>query len=159
KSYCAENEIVHRMVSVESHRSNGRVERVIGTIREGLAKLKDGGLEERIKKITETYNTAYHVAIKCTPLEAVADIKDSVQTENSGFGKYGDKFKIRKREKFNLGQKVRIASHENLGTDSKRIKGRFIDEGIITGIMEKDSYLVRYAGGRIAKKRHYDLKG
>ncbi|KAI5152377.1 hypothetical protein ENBRE01_2783, partial [Enteropsectra breve] len=42
---CAENEIVHRMVSVESHRSNGRVERVIGTIREGLAKLKDGNLE------------------------------------------------------------------------------------------------------------------
>ena len=41
--------IEHRLVSVESHRSNGRVERVIRTIREGLLKVEGDGLKERLE--------------------------------------------------------------------------------------------------------------
>ena len=35
---CAREKVKHTKVSVESHRSNGRVERVIGTIKKGLMK-------------------------------------------------------------------------------------------------------------------------
>jgi hypothetical protein len=68
------NEITHRKVTIESHRSNGRVERLIGTIREGLVK-NDSilGMEEKTEKIIESYNKTYHTAIKCTPNEARDD--------------------------------------------------------------------------------------
>lgn len=38
--FCFWKEIAHKKVSVESHRSNGRVERVIGTLRCGLRSIK-----------------------------------------------------------------------------------------------------------------------
>lgn len=40
KEFCGEMGINHRLVSVESHQSNGRVERIIRTIREGLKNRK-----------------------------------------------------------------------------------------------------------------------
>lgn len=39
RKFCNEMGIKHNKVWVESHRSNGKLERVIGTIREGLLKL------------------------------------------------------------------------------------------------------------------------
>lgn len=47
KDWCTERKVQHRIVSVESHRSNGRVERVIGTIREGLMKNQKGTTEKK----------------------------------------------------------------------------------------------------------------
>ncbi|WUR02940.1 integrase catalytic domain-containing protein [Vairimorpha necatrix] len=38
RELCNRLEIKHRKVSVESHRSNGRAERVIGTLRESILK-------------------------------------------------------------------------------------------------------------------------
>ncbi|KAI5176413.1 hypothetical protein PAEPH01_2290, partial [Pancytospora epiphaga] len=38
KTMCSKRNIRHTTVSVESHRSNGRIERLLGTIREGLVK-------------------------------------------------------------------------------------------------------------------------
>jgi hypothetical protein len=40
KNMLDEGNIKHRTVSVESHRSNGRVERIIRTLREGLERSK-----------------------------------------------------------------------------------------------------------------------
>ena len=47
---CDELGMRQRRVSVESHGSNGRVERVIGTIRECLVKDRNGKMAERMKK-------------------------------------------------------------------------------------------------------------
>ncbi|MGL5708822.1 MAG: hypothetical protein ACRDDF_11260 [Aeromonas sp.] len=46
RRYCMDEKILHRLVSVESHKSNGRIERLIRTIREGLAKT-GGEVNER----------------------------------------------------------------------------------------------------------------
>jgi hypothetical protein len=52
------------------HPSNGRVERVIRTLREALKRTK-GPLKTRLKEATETYNKSYHRGINTTPLEAL----------------------------------------------------------------------------------------
>ena len=47
---CIENGVAHRKASVESHKSNGRVEGLTGTIREGLAKTGNGAPKGIIAK-------------------------------------------------------------------------------------------------------------
>ena len=67
---CARKKVKHTKVSVESHRSNERVERVIGTIREGLMKSGEDKLEDKISRLVRAHNETYHSGIKCTPKEA-----------------------------------------------------------------------------------------
>ncbi|KAF9761456.1 Endogenous retrovirus group K member 25 Pol protein [Nosema granulosis] len=40
ENWCSENDIQHRNVGLEAHRTNGRIERVIRTIRETVIKQK-----------------------------------------------------------------------------------------------------------------------
>lgn len=55
--------IEHRLVGVEDYRTNGRVERVIRTIRDGVIKTGEMGLKEKIELIAERYNNIYHMGI------------------------------------------------------------------------------------------------
>jgi len=156
---CADNGIKHTRTAIESHRSNGRAERAIETIRDGMAKDKVGTIEQRIKRIVQRYNEVYHSGIRETPTEAWEDKKGIAQIENSPEGKYQMRFKKGSREIFEEGQDVRIAKRENLGNDTKDIKGRFVRQGTIVGICGGDSYMVKDGNEKITKKRHYDLKG
>ena len=65
--------IEHRKVGVESHRSNGRVERIIRTLREGMLKSKEVEFKDKVYEAIETYNLSFHVGLGCTPIEAVND--------------------------------------------------------------------------------------
>lgn len=78
KRWCANNEIIHRKISIEAHESNGRIERAIRTIREGVYKLQGqvDDIDRAVEQVIEKYNKTYHSAIKCTPQEAV-DEEDS----------------------------------------------------------------------------------
>lgn len=158
KNMCREYNINHSVVSVESHRSNGRVERVIRTLREGLAKYKEGSIENRISRLIGIYNNSFHSAIGCTPREAYEDRTGDVTIENSDQGKYKQKFKIRYREQFELGSQVRIAKHDNFKAKIKESKGRFLEVGKVIYKCRGDSYLVQKENGMICKRRHYDLK-
>lgn len=67
KELCKDLEIEHHLVSVEDHESNGRVERSIRTIRDGIFKLGTAlSVEEKLHKIIEQYNKTYHIGIKCS---------------------------------------------------------------------------------------------
>ena len=158
KKFCAKKNIMHKIVRLESHRSNGRVERLIETIRDGLCKFREGSFDSRIKYITDTYNNTYHTAIKCTPAEAWRDYTGIAMLENSENGRYCKRFAKKKRDSFEIGQKVLIAQHENIKTDIKSRKGRFKEIGTVLEKFEGDSYLVKYNDGKIKKKRHFDLK-
>ncbi|KAI5151978.1 hypothetical protein ENBRE01_2475 [Enteropsectra breve] len=150
--------IEHHKAGIEAHRSNGRVERVIRSIRDGLERMKEGTIRERVERIVEIYNNSYHAAIRCAPKEAFYDDRGEAQMENSRAGLYQKRFKMMKREKFLKGQKVRITSHENLKDKTKNEKGRFYRNGVIIDVCDNDSYLVK-EDDKIFKKNHYDLKG
>jgi hypothetical protein len=56
------------------------------------------------------------------------------------------------------GQQVRISWKGNLGSKAKEHRGRFVERGVIVNCCDGNSYLVRNNGGRLVKKRYYDLK-
>lgn len=60
--------IEHCLVGVKDHRSNGRVERVVRTIKEVLVNIQGMQLERKMELITNTYNSIHHIGIKCTPI-------------------------------------------------------------------------------------------
>lgn len=62
---------MHRKISVESHRSNGRIERSIGTLREYIAKMGTTNNQKDIGECIEAYNNTYHIYIERTPNEAL----------------------------------------------------------------------------------------
>lgn len=158
KKLCWDFGVERRLVGVEAHRSNGRVERAIRTIREGLLKARNDTLENMLNEVVRTYNRTYHSAIKSTPDEAWSDYTGIAQLENSSRGSYAKRFVMRGRGKFESGQKVRITQRENLGGRTKNIKGRFMREGEILARCGDDAYLVKEED-KIFKKCHYDLKG
>ncbi|KAF9756190.1 Transposon Tf2-9 polyprotein, partial [Nosema granulosis] len=159
RKLCAELKISHRKVSIESHRSNGRVERVIGTLREAIIKSDGEDFEQKVNKSVWRYNNSYHVGLGCTPIEALQDETGHVRIENGPEGVYSKRFIARKREKFHKGQIVRVAKKENLSGCSKYEKGRFLDQGKVLEVCDGDSYLIKLENNKIVKKRHYDLKG
>lgn len=156
--FCERLSINHRKISVESHRSNGRVERVIQTLRESILKAKEGKFEDIVKDSIRMYNNSFHVGLGCTPTEAIKDTTGQVMIENGPEGSYSSRFVARTREKFLKGQHVRVAKKENLHGCDKYSKGRFLDLGRVIECCEGDSYIVKLRNGRYVKKRHYDLK-
>ncbi|KRH93392.1 LTR retrotransposon [Pseudoloma neurophilia] len=53
-----------RSIGIKTHRSNGRVERVVRTIRDAVVKLGDDmSLNEKMEIITDKYNRTYHIGI------------------------------------------------------------------------------------------------
>ncbi|KAI5171041.1 hypothetical protein NEFER03_0443 [Nematocida sp. LUAm3] len=72
KDWCREQSIEHRIVNLESHKINRRLESVVEAIREGLAKEKKKELAVMINRIVYIYNITYHSVIGCTPMEAIA---------------------------------------------------------------------------------------
>lgn len=82
KELCHQIDIRHRKVSIESQRSNGRVESVIGTLRETILKMKEMSFDKKVHKIIEIYNNSLHLEIGCTPTETIKDNTGKVLTEN-----------------------------------------------------------------------------
>lgn len=124
KEFCESMGIVHEKIGVESYRSNGRVERIIGTIREGLVKLGEIRLEEKIKLIVDSYNKTYHIGIKYMPKKALKANYNAV-IENSKDRKYHSIFRKNNNETLSKGQEVLIRSNENI---KKENKGRFLEK-------------------------------
>ncbi|KAI5149341.1 hypothetical protein ENBRE01_0846 [Enteropsectra breve] len=158
KTFCQTNQIRHHLTSIEKHEANGRVERVIRTVRDGLAKTKNQGcLTTRLLKIQDAYNKSLHSATGMSPNDAWEDTGETLKMANSTSGKYAQQFKALKREKFEIGQRVRISKKENLKIQGKSNE-RFQDTGIILDMNGNDSYTVQDSSGRVIKRSHAHLK-
>lgn len=125
REMCSCHKIRHTTVGVESDRRNGRVERVIMTIRDGLRKSEKSEFERKVGRIQDQYNRTHQSGIGRRPLERWNDETGWVMMENSLVGKCSRKFKKGFMEKFEIGQDVRVGLRENLGKDTQRDKGRF----------------------------------
>ncbi|KAM0686624.1 hypothetical protein COBT_002152 [Conglomerata obtusa] len=131
---CVKFGIIHNKVGVEAHRSNGRVERVLSSIREANVKSQISNFNDRLLDIVEKYNHTYHSSIKCTPKEAFTNYFDiKLQERNLESGKWRKRKKNAKKyvEGYLIGDKVRLAKNENIHKDEK---GRFLEIGVINAI-------------------------
>lgn len=129
KEFMVTKGIEHRKVAPEAHESNGRIERAIRTIRDGLLKSNKDRIADKLVQVINTYNGSYHEAIKRTPLEAIVGNDEDLLIENSKYGKYASKFRKGKIVQFKLGQEVLICKKENLGNKTKETRGRFNEKG------------------------------
>ncbi|KAF7699540.1 hypothetical protein CDIK_1201 [Cucumispora dikerogammari] len=150
--------IKHLPVRIKAHRSNGKIERVIRTIKELLGKSNQRELEEKLTNVVHRYNNTYHRSIKYTPKEAFEKFSEKVKKLNSEQDKYQKRKQKRQIKKFNKNELVRIAKNENLKTKSKTHKGKFLTIGSIVERCKNDSYFVKDNSRRINKKRHFNLK-
>lgn len=74
---CREMIIEHRVALVEAHRSNGRAERIIRTLRNDMLKCDKDDLLIKVYKVAKCYNSAYQSAKKQAPEEITnSDISD-----------------------------------------------------------------------------------
>lgn len=158
---CTDKKILHTKVAVESHNSNGRIERVIRTVREGLLKAEGKILQEKLEFTVGKYNETYHEAIKMTPKEAASMNNEELYLANSKFGKNATKYKLKRIEKFAVNQKILYAQRENIKSSLRKdYVGRFMEKGKIVGVLKNNSYLVQKENdSKIVKKRYFDLKG
>lgn len=158
-NFMTDNNIEHHLTSVEHHSSNGRVERVIRTIRDAIVKTKSLEMSEnKLIDIETKYNDSYHKGIGMTPMRAFnQDDKETKEIISKTNRKYTRRFKKRKREKFIDTQPVLISEKENL-KDKGKSHDRFQNEGIIVRQAGTDSYLVRDNNNNLTKIAHCDLK-
>lgn len=146
--------INHEKIGVESHRSNGRVERVIGTFRDYIAKCEDENFEEFIKEFTDIYNNTFHISIKKTPTEAMNNPLNDELFEKNISAKWEKHGKKQNKEKFDIGEKVRIAQNENI---SKENKGRFQRLGKIIHVYDSGKLMIRMLDTNKITMKNYKL--
>lgn len=127
RKMCRSLEIEHHVVGIEDHRSNGRVDRVIRTIRDGVVKLGgDMSLKRKIEVITEKYNRMYHVGIKCFPLEAIKESRWEAVVNNTSEGSFSKRFNSSlNNENHVKGDGVMVCKRDNV--KNKDEKGRFLE--------------------------------
>ncbi|KAM0673736.1 hypothetical protein GVAV_002824 [Gurleya vavrai] len=147
--------IEHLKVSVESHRSNGRVERSIGTMREYIAKSNTNDLQNNIERYVNAYNNTYHTNIKMTLNEALSDYTNLDLQKNNETNRKMKAFK-NKSKSISVGNYVRVCRKENTDKDKK---GRFLEIGKVMHVFANNSVLVKLNhSGRIVKKHECDIK-
>ncbi|KAM0687443.1 hypothetical protein COBT_001317 [Conglomerata obtusa] len=91
--------IKNRQTTIEAHTSNGRIERVIRSVREQMLKMNVNDFDEKLKTVISSYNDTFHTGIGCTPNEAYCDISGKARIENSVDSKYQKLFKEKKNVK------------------------------------------------------------
>ncbi|KAF7685621.1 hypothetical protein CDIK_3630, partial [Cucumispora dikerogammari] len=100
-------------VRIKAHRSNGKIEKVIRTIKKLLGKSNQGELKEKLTNAVHRYNNTYHRSIEYTPKEAFEKFSEKVKKLNSEQDKYQKRKQKRQIKKFNKNELVRIAKNKN----------------------------------------------
>lgn len=88
RSLCRILDINHRKSSIETHKSNGRVEIIIRTLRESILKSFKSSFIKKLAEGIEKYNKCYHAGVGCTPFEAEKDNSEKIMINNGPDGKY-----------------------------------------------------------------------
>ncbi|KAF7685245.1 hypothetical protein CDIK_4006, partial [Cucumispora dikerogammari] len=95
-------------VRIKAHRSNGKIEKVIRTIKKLLGKSNQGELEEKLTNVVHRYNNTYHRSIACTSKEAFEKFSEKVKKLNSEQDNYQKGKQKRQIENFNKNELARV---------------------------------------------------
>ena len=158
KKWCLDRRIKHHLTSPYHHQANGKVERFIRTIREGL-QLYDGKgtLKIKLNRVLDVYNSLEHSGIGMSPNEALEsknwDILKKTQYEER-VRKYKKFAKIIKQKAYKEGDEVLV--QEDVIIDKQDPK--YLMGGKITRILGNDAYEV-LINGRYMKRYASQIRG
>ena len=148
---CRRRAITHHMTSTEHHEGNGRVERLLRTIRELYRKDTEdkSDMTTKIAKLINCYNNSKHTGTGVSPAEAWET--DSKTLKNKERSVYEKKFKKKNREAFIESQIVAVKE-----TPTKKENQRYGKTGKVVKILDNDAYLVK-CNDKIEKRHHQHL--
>jgi hypothetical protein len=135
------------------HQSNGRVERAIRTVRNGLRKIK-GNIKNVLSKVVKAYNNTIHRGIMMSPNEAFR--QENWNKILDFQKKYIQEFerKERKFEKLNVGDIVLLRNEHN----KTKMSDVFSKRGVVIQRCGSDSYKVRTLNGNEYLRHALQLK-
>ena len=150
---CLRRNIKRHIISIDNHKSNGRVERLNRTIRQYFRKNECNiKLEELLGRSLDQYNNSYHSVISMSPSEAWNNNENvTLKGKNSDKCPYAKNFKKKYRDKFIKGQIVNVKELPKHKENQIFGKTRKIIEKV-----GNDSYLVK-SKDKIEKRSHVDL--
>lgn len=158
KKWLKAQNITQHITTPYHHQSNGRVERFIRTIREGLNKLEmKGPLLLRLEEVIEKYNQTYHRSIGMTPKEA----SNPKRSEEVKINQYNSR--ISENKKFLLRGNWPILKEDDKVVIKdelrKNKKGpRFKTEAVVKEVLGFNTYKLEKANGRLCKRHVSQLK-
>lgn len=117
--------IEHVKGAVENHKANGRIERLIGTLRNMIIKISDVNTAIKIDLAISAYNDTFHSAIKCTHRQAILKPNNVILAVNNIVNprqKHKLNSRPRKKTKYRYNQNVKISQYDNI---CKLHKGKY----------------------------------
>lgn len=150
RKWCVEKEIELKPSIPYYHKSNGRIERAIRTIRMALNKTGKSA-RKSLEKIVENYNNMPHRAIGLTPNDAFKENNREIVLENEQ--KYAKEFKQGKVKEFKIGENVYIKNETKTHKDmpSYKDRGRIIDK-------IRNKYVIEKPNGKGITRHSSQLK-
>ena len=149
--FCKANKINRKLSTPYYHQSNGRVERVIRTIRTGLKKIT-GPIKANLGKVVDNYNKTSHRGIGMSPESAVKKENWGKVIENSE--KYSKEFKGRILSSLSVGDEVYIRNE----TRQTKMDLEWNRVGIITEKCGENTYMVKTKDGKEIQRHKSQLK-
>lgn len=151
RDWCADRKIEHTQSPPYYHQGNGRVERVIRTIRVRIKKNK-GIIVHRLTKIVEVYNDNYHRGIGMSPKEAFKSVNHN-KVKKWGY-KHAKEFSSRNMDKLSVGTKV-ILRNENRRTKMDKEYGQL---GEILKSCNNYVYIIAIKDGKNVERHQTQFK-
>ena len=159
--FCQKVNIKRHTISLENHRSNGRVERLNRDLNLYMRKIKlqkqKINWKEEVLLFIDNYNNKWHRAIDMTPNYAFSNPNNgTLIRRNNSQSPYRSEFQKKAREIFQVNDKIFLRTSEIRSKDKS--KPLYENEGKIIQCMDNDSYLVRESKtGKIKKFAHKNI--
>lgn len=152
RRWTSEKGIKHELLTPHYHPANGRVERGIRTIREGLKRSK-GPLKFKHSGLINTYNNVIHRGKGMTPEKA--RLPENWNAVMDHTKEYMCEFKKKDAPKFSVGQTVLIKNECKKGKmdDKYEQKGKIVEKDI------HDVYLIKTQKGNTFSRHGSHLRG
>ena len=138
-NWCAKKGILRRFSTPHHHQSNGRVERVIRTLRNMLNRTP-GSLKIKLTGIVGSYNDSKHRGIGMCPNEAMRE--ENFLAVKKMTNSYKREFKSVSLRKFNVGDSVILRNENRSGKNDDELKMT----GRVTEICKNNTYKVKCKG-------------
>ena len=151
EKWCKDRKIVQKFTTPHYHQGNGRVERVIRTIR-NMLKRTQGPLKVKLSKVINAYNNSKHRGIGMSPNKAL--IKENYEAVRLKSKEYSREFKPVKHKRYNIGDNVILKNELKLNKNDDEFKRL----GTISDVLENDNYVIKTKNNKMLTRHSTQLK-
>lgn len=151
RKWCDRNCVIQKLTIPHYHQGNGRLERVIRTLRAAL-KRTSGPLKQKLPKVVAAYNASKHRGIDMPPEEALKP--ENWALVKQAEMKYRKELKNKPIQQFYPGNAVLIRNENK----RSKIDAEFKDIGTVKEVINRDTYIIEKNGGKFLRRHGSQLR-